>query len=159
MLQEKGDFLDNCIICDRTSVRNLYNIYEDEYIFVRHSNLKYPIKGYFYIEFKRHVENWGDLSKQELHEYSEMIQILTGFLTTVLNVERVYTLSISEVVRHLHVHIIPRLKEDEDKGVNLIHKIIERPIETKRDLFGKNEISNVSAMAKEYIISNKKSKI
>ncbi|NHH93978.1 hypothetical protein GOICGAJE_02529 [Bacillus sp. MB95] len=112
----------NCIICNKHINKDSYNAYESEYIVVSHGPLASKVKGYFYIEFKRHVERWSELSFEEIIESSRMVQLLDEFLQGNVYADRVYTVSISEAVRHLHIHVIPRKINTEMKGLDLIQQ-------------------------------------
>jgi len=118
--------LNNCIICNKHNKEDSYNAYENEYIVVSHGPLTSQVKGYFYIEFKRHVERWSELSYEEITESSRMVQLLDEFLKENVYADRVYTVSISEAVRHLHIHVIPRNINMEMKGLDLIQQATQQ---------------------------------
>ena len=50
------------------------------------------------------------------------------FLKSELGAERVYTVTISEVVRHLHIHVIPREENSDIKGLSLIEQATQQKI-------------------------------
>ncbi|MGG0479324.1 HIT domain-containing protein [Priestia megaterium] len=118
--------MNNCIICNKHIKDNSYNAYENEYIVVSHGPLTSKVKGYFYIEFKRHIESWMQLTERELKEYVNMLRSLEEFLTHQIQAERIYTVTISEAVRHLHIHIIPRVKDSQLRGVDLIKQATQQ---------------------------------
>jgi diadenosine tetraphosphate (Ap4A) HIT family hydrolase len=119
-----------CPICEKH--KHLENrIYEDEDWVVTHGPLASQILGYMYIEPKRHVENWSDFTDQELLKVGPLIKRLESALKKELNIERVYVVTISEAVRHLHFHIIPREKENAIKGIHLIEQATQQKVKTQ----------------------------
>lgn len=109
-----------CSICDKHKNNHGYRGVETKNYLISHAPVEAGIFGYLYIEPLRHVEHWYDLSSCELNELTKIITILEKFLTEYIDAERVYVVTISEVVRHLHVHIIPRSINQDIKGVPLI---------------------------------------
>ncbi|MGF7034605.1 diadenosine tetraphosphate (Ap4A) HIT family hydrolase [Paenibacillus mucilaginosus] len=88
--------------------------------------LKNPtnVPGYHIIEPKRHITKWGEFSPEEIVEMGELIKALENQLIEQHNAEKVYTVTISEMVPHLHLHIIPRTKDSQISGLSLIEKAI-----------------------------------
>ena len=136
--------MNNCIICNKHSKDNSYNVYENEHIIVSHGPLTSQVKGYFYIEFKRHIERWNELSYEEITESSKMIQLLDEFLQENVYAERVYTVSISEAVRHLHIHVIPRNINMEMRGLDLIQQATQQCGMLENDLSNKEVVDLVN---------------
>lgn len=114
-----------CPICEKHS-RLQGAIYEDEDWFVTHGPLSSQVLGYMYIEPKRHVEHWSDFTDKELSKIGLLVKRLEIALKKELPVERVYTVTISEAVRHLHVHVIPRERGNDVKGLPLIQQATQQ---------------------------------
>jgi diadenosine tetraphosphate (Ap4A) HIT family hydrolase len=51
---------------------------------------------------------------------AKAIPLVEKILMKQFPIERLYIVTISEAVRHLHLHLIPRMKEQEVKGISLI---------------------------------------
>ena len=119
--------VENCPIClKHTQSDNKNNIYEDDHITVYHGPVESNLIGYLYIEPKRHVENWYEMTEQEILKMSQMIKKLSGILKKEIDADRVYTVTISEAVRHLHIHIIPRVENEVVKGLKLIEQVTQQ---------------------------------
>lgn len=119
--------MSECPICEKH--RNLETaIFEDEHWIVTHGPLDSQILGYLYLEPKRHVENWSNLSHKELLKVGPLFKRLEEALKKELDIDRVYTVTISEAVRHLHFHIIPREKGNEVKGLPLIEQATQQKV-------------------------------
>jgi diadenosine tetraphosphate (Ap4A) HIT family hydrolase len=78
------------------------------------------VKGYVYLEPLRHVEHWSDFTPDELIEMSTLVPRIEQALCRLLSVDRLYMVVISEAVRHLHLHLIPRHHHEQEKGLALI---------------------------------------
>jgi len=111
--------MSECPICEKHK-RQVSPIYEDKNWVVTHGPLVSQILGYMYIEPKRHVENWSDFTDEELSKVGPLIKRLELALKNELDIDRVYVVTISEAVRHIHFHIIPRIEGNHVKGLDLI---------------------------------------
>lgn len=117
--------MSTCLICDKHLQLREF-IYEDNYWIVSYGPFNSQVSGYVYIEPKRHVENWTDFTDEELTTVGPLIKRVEVALKTELSIERAYVLTISEAVRHIHFHIIPRLKESNFKGLDLIKQATQQ---------------------------------
>jgi diadenosine tetraphosphate (Ap4A) HIT family hydrolase len=117
-----------CSICEKHKEDDPYLIYENDYFKISHGPLESNILGYIYIEPRRHVESWSELSNEELEDLTTSIRRLEVLLNKTINAVRVYTVTISESVRHLHFHIIPRVKDQHLKGLPLIEQATQQKI-------------------------------
>lgn len=112
-----------CIICEIHSNNSSEIIQKTDHWVIRRS-VPQKVEGYLILEPKRHLTNWGEFSSQELIEMGNLIQELEAQMIIDYKAERVYVVTISEVVRHLHLHIIPRASDSELKGLPLIQRSI-----------------------------------
>jgi len=67
--------------------------------------------GYHYIEFKTHVETYLEVNSDAWKEYGMIISNLTSLVYKKTSPLKIYTVSISEAVPHLHFHFVPRYME------------------------------------------------
>lgn len=114
----------SCPICEkhRKHTKDDYILYEDENWVISHGPIESQILGYIYLEPKNHYENWSEFTDSELSEIGKIIKKVEEALRAVLPLERLYSVTISEAVRHIHFHLIPRLKENDVKGLPLIEQ-------------------------------------
>jgi diadenosine tetraphosphate (Ap4A) HIT family hydrolase len=112
--------MNNCSICEKHKKETF--IFKGEHSIVSPASFNEGVFGYFYIEPIRHVEHWDELSEAEFTEITSLLWKLTAFLKKEVNADRVYTVTISEAVRHLHIHVIPREESSEVKGIQLIEQ-------------------------------------
>jgi diadenosine tetraphosphate (Ap4A) HIT family hydrolase len=117
--------MSECPICLKHA-ENQDAIYETDGWVIHSGPFESHLLGYLYIEPKRHVENWSDFTEKELLEIGPLFKKCEIALQGVLEVDRVYTLTISEVVRHLHFHIIPREEEQTVKGLPLMKQVTQQ---------------------------------
>lgn len=140
----------SCPICQKhQDIKE--TIYEDQDWIVSHGPLASQVLGYLYIEPKRHVENWSDFTDQELTAVGPLIKKLEAAVKMELPVDRMYVVTISEAVRHIHFHLIPRLHDQEIKGLPLIEQATQQKTkeshkmnEQSLNLFIKNIRSTLS---------------
>lgn len=138
-----------CLICREQYVNNPYVIHETENIIVKHGPLTVPVKGYFCIQFKRHVENWSNLTFEELSEHIFALKTLDKFLHVSIKADRVYSVTISEVLRHLHTHVIPRNEDSKLKGLDLIKQVTTSKAH-ESEMLNKTEIIRFLDQAKSF---------
>jgi diadenosine tetraphosphate (Ap4A) HIT family hydrolase len=118
-----------CLICKKHATQQDSYIHEDQYWIVSHSSFSTQIPGYLYIEPKRHVEDWIDFTFEELSIVGPLIKRIETILRKLLPIERLYVVTISEAVRHIHFHIIPRLEDQPIKGITLIECATQQKME------------------------------
>lgn len=124
--------IEHCSICKKHNFTSEYRIFENATLKVYHGPFESQLLGYYYIEPKRHVENWHSLNQEEMADISLVMQRLTALLEKRFDAERVYTVCISEQVRHLHIHVIPRYKDEKIKGLDLIKQATQQHLLTTR---------------------------
>jgi len=120
----------DCPICAKHRDLNTSPLFHGQNWRVETGNIEAGVKGYIYLEPLRHVEHWSDLTQEELLEMSLLIPQIERALRQLLPVERMYIVVISEAVRHIHLHIIPRLQDDQEKGIPLITRATQHRSET-----------------------------
>ncbi|MUG68369.1 HIT domain-containing protein [Paenibacillus campinasensis] len=117
----------NCLICEKHNQQN-----NDTFLYIGGSWAIYAgpfnsqVEGYLYLEPLRHVEEWQELNEKELQEMALLLPRVEKILKKIVHLERLYVVTISEVVRHLHLHLIPRLKNEETRGVKLIEQATQQ---------------------------------
>ncbi|QGQ48162.1 HIT family protein [Metabacillus sediminilitoris] len=115
-----------CPICEKNNQHHHLEIYRNQHIVVSHAPLDANILGYIYIEPLDHYENWSDIPLEVLNDVQTIMKKIDLFLRNEQLAERVYSVTISEMVRHIHYHIIPRHKDMKVKGVSLIEKATQQ---------------------------------
>lgn len=114
----------DCSICVKHSNRKMRIIFENENWILSYGPINSQIAGYLYLEPKRHVEYWTELNDVELTAMGPIIKQVEAMLKDRLNIDRLYVVTISEAVRHLHLHIIPREEGGNVKGLPLIERAL-----------------------------------
>lgn len=117
--------MSNCPICEKhKKVQDV--LFENENWMITHGPLASQLLGYVYLEPKRHVENWTEFTDEELSEVGPLIKKVEAALKGLLPIDRLYSVTISEAVRHIHFHLIPRENENEVKGLPLIEQATQQ---------------------------------
>lgn len=132
--------MNDCKICNKHKNINKV-IYETKSWIVTHGPLESQILGYFYMAPQRHIENWFEFTDLELSELGPLIKKVEIVLREELALERLYTVTISEAMRHIHIHLIPREKDNDVKGLSLIEQATLQNVRTGTH-FNENELDN-----------------
>ncbi|KMK77394.1 HIT family protein [Alkalihalobacillus pseudalcaliphilus] len=117
--------MNSCLICQKHDELNV-GLIETEHWLLTHGPFESQILGYVYLEPRRHLENWSEMTQQEVSEMGIQIQRVEKALNNLLPLQRLYSLTISEAVSHIHVHLIPRLDGQDKKGLPLIEKATQQ---------------------------------
>lgn len=120
---------DNCIFCKIVAgeVPN-YTVFEDD-IFLAFLDVFPHAMGHTVIVPKRHVNNFTELSDEEMARLLGVVKRVMGKLDGALQPDG-YNIGWNErpaggqVVPHLHVHVLPRYSED---GGGSMHSIVKNP--------------------------------
>jgi diadenosine tetraphosphate (Ap4A) HIT family hydrolase len=148
---KQGEIMKACVICEKH--RNISEkVYENDIIIVSHGPIESQLIGYFYIEPKRHVEDWDHFNDKELIEIGRMQQKVTKLLKQELKADRVYSVTISEAVRHLHFHLIPRGADSDIAGLPLIEQATTKKVNSKNRI-SNQDFENFIKIAIEYFKS------
>lgn len=107
----------DCLICRKHhGETQLFGgfIYEDDLIAISHSvfwgDEKTHYLGHIFIETKRHVAEFADLTDEETQRIGLHIKRVSKALLNTLNVDHVYSFMIVDGVPHVHVHVIGRYR-------------------------------------------------
>lgn len=132
----------NCEICSQNKDLNK-TIFETENWIITSGPVESQITGYLYMAPKRHIENWYEFNEIELLELGPIIKKVEMALRGEVPLERLYTVTISEAMRHIHIHLIPREKNNKDvKGLSLIEQATLKNIKIS-NLHSENELKHV----------------
>jgi len=94
--------------------------------FIYHGPFNSQLLGYLYLEPKRHVENWNEFRPDELSQMGNLIKEAECKLKSILDLDRLYVITISEAVRHIHLHLVPRSQGSDVKGLSLIEQATQQ---------------------------------
>jgi len=97
-------------------------IYADENWMVCHAPPEKGPLGSLFIESRRHLLDFAEMTGSELHSYGELLGSIYPLLKTALNALRVYSVVLLEGVPHFHNWLIPRRAEDQERGMKLLMK-------------------------------------
>ena len=67
--------------------------------------------GWIYIILKRHIENFEDLTDEELIELKKIIKELKKMLIKSFNPDMFNVMQLGNTGKHLHFHLVPRYKK------------------------------------------------
>lgn len=113
---------DNCLTCQ-------YNknpekspggwIKEYNYWILEHINEPIPILGWLVLKTKRHTEGITGMNGDEAKELGEILNVVPKLQKEICNSGQIYVVCFTELVSHLHIHLIPRHINETKKGPEL----------------------------------------
>ncbi|HMV44808.1 MAG TPA: HIT domain-containing protein [Leptospiraceae bacterium] len=114
----------DCKICDIHHTKSIPMLVGETFHWViRHSEFTKNAPGYLYIEPKRHVESYNDLIHGEFMQLGECMKMATEWIYRHFKPLKLYTITVSEAVPHLHFHLVPRF-EDSPKGIEFLQEAL-----------------------------------
>ena len=91
---------------------------------LEHINEPIPILGWLVLKTKRHTEGICGMNEDESKELGEILNTVPKILKQTTGAEMIYLITMTELIKHMHMHIIPRYK-DEKMGPDLINLMDE----------------------------------
>jgi diadenosine tetraphosphate (Ap4A) HIT family hydrolase len=87
------------------------------------------LRGWLILNPERHVEQVAELTPEESASLGPLIQRASRALMVALGAERVYVVSMGEVVHHVHIYLVPRYPEMPQHGLRVLSEMFseERP--------------------------------
>ena len=133
-----------CKICEIHRISVPFLVYENPFWVLRHSEAEKNCPGYLYLEPKLHVVAYPEFPEEVLQSLGEALKRGTDWIYSYFNPEKIYTVTISEAIPHIHFHIVPRYSP-EAKGLEYLKLALSSELpetEFTRDFFQKrvNEI-------------------
>ena len=104
-------------------------IFEDELWMLDHSVSPCVLRGWLILKPKRHVEHLAELTDDEAASLGPLVQEASRALMHALGAERVYALSMGELVQHVHIYLLPRYEHMPKSGLDVLSMMFsdERP--------------------------------
>jgi diadenosine tetraphosphate (Ap4A) HIT family hydrolase len=116
--------METCFICRKhkgqeTAPPGGY-IYEDEYWMVCHAPGKLGPLGTLFIESRRHFLDYAEMTDEESASLGIVMRKIYYALRLHTEAERIYQVTLLEGVPHFHTWLVPRRKEDAEKGMKFL---------------------------------------
>jgi len=70
-----------------------------------------PIRGWVVLTSERHARAWYDLPPDELSRLGPLAARVMAAQRSALGAEHVYAFAIGDVLRHFHLHLVPRFAD------------------------------------------------
>lgn len=74
-----------------------------------------PLQGWLVITSERHVRGLYDLNAQELQALGPLMGAVMNAQREALGAEHVYAFAIGDVLRHFHLHLVPRFADTPER--------------------------------------------
>jgi len=83
-------------------------LYQDDLWVVRHMPPPYAVAGWMILQTRRHCPEPAQFNDKEAVSFGPVLRLCEAVLLRVTGAARIYTASLGEKVRHVHVHMVPR---------------------------------------------------
>jgi diadenosine tetraphosphate (Ap4A) HIT family hydrolase len=90
---------------------------------LHHSVSPCVLRGWLILKPERHVEHVAELTDEESAALGPLIQKASRALMAALGAERVYVMSMGEVVRHVHIYLVPRYADMPQHGLRVLSEM------------------------------------
>ncbi|NUM41802.1 MAG: HIT domain-containing protein [Leptospiraceae bacterium] len=139
----------DCTICaiHKNKIPDILEI--TNYWILRHSEIEKNCPGYLYLEPKAHIENLSELSVECANEIGSLFKKSGDWVEKNFSPKKIYTVSISEKVPHLHFHIVPRYT-DSNIGLDYIQLALTSKI--PKTQFSDLQFQNLSSIISNYLL-------
>lgn len=118
--------MDNCFICRKHKGQEAAPpggyFYEDEHWMVCHAPGKLGPLGTLFIESKRHFLDYAEMTEEESASLGKVMRKIYDVLRSQTNAERIYQVTLMDGVPHFHSWLVPRRKEDAERGMKFLAK-------------------------------------
>ena len=118
----------NCFLCKKHNGEVAHPpggyIYEGEHWLICHAPVDKGPLGTLFIESRRHFLDYAEANEDELADYGLLLKNAYAALKSLCGAERVYQVVFLEGIDHFHAWLVPRRKEDGERGVPFIAKDI-----------------------------------
>jgi diadenosine tetraphosphate (Ap4A) HIT family hydrolase len=74
-----------------------------------------PIRGWLVLTSERHARAWDDLVAAELGALGPLAARVMAAQRSALGAEHVYAFAIGDLVRHFHLHLVPRFADTPER--------------------------------------------
>jgi diadenosine tetraphosphate (Ap4A) HIT family hydrolase len=116
--------MENCFICRKHLGQEPAPpggyIHEDEHWMVCHAPAELGPLGTLFIESRRHFLDYADMTAEESASLGKVMQRVYQALRTHTFAERIYQLTTLEGQPHFHTWLVPRRKEDAERGLKFL---------------------------------------
>ena len=115
-----------CVICERyrgerPNERPIGGyVYQDDHWYAYHAPIAKATLGQLFLVSTRHFLDYAEMTADEAQSYGVVLRRLVAALKDVVQAERVYTLVTLEGIPHFHVWLIPRYRDQTERGWSLI---------------------------------------
>lgn len=94
-------------------------IKEYNYWILEHINEPIPVLGWLVLKTKRHTEGITGMNSDEAKELGDILNTVPKLQKELCNAGQIYVMCFTELVSHLHIHLIQRHINETKKGPEL----------------------------------------
>jgi diadenosine tetraphosphate (Ap4A) HIT family hydrolase len=95
-------------------------IYEDEHWMICHAPPQLGPLGTLFIESRRHFLDYAEMTDEESAALGNVMRKIYHALRLHIEAERIYQVTLIDGVPHFHSWLLPRRKDDPEKGMKFL---------------------------------------
>ena len=118
--------MDDCFVCRKHKGQEAAPpggyVYEDEYWIICHAPVNLGPLGTLLIESKRHFLDYGEMKTEETATLTPLTKKIYNVLRTQTNADRIYQISMMDGAPHLHIWLVPRVRDIAERGLKFLAK-------------------------------------
>ena len=116
--------METCLLCRKHNGQEAAPpggyIYEDEHWMICHVQPHMGPLGTLFIESKRHFLDYAEMTDEESASLGNVMRKIYDVLRTHTQAERIYQVTLLEGIPHFHSWLVPRRKEDTERGMKFL---------------------------------------
>lgn len=113
--------MDTCFLCRKHKGQEEAPpggyIYEDDHWMICHAPAKLGPLGTLFVESKRHLLDYAEMTDEESATLGSVMRKIYSALKAHTKAERIYQVTLLDGVPHYHSWLVPRRKEDPERGM------------------------------------------
>lgn len=116
--------MESCFLCRKHNGQEAAPpggyLYADDYWMVCHAPGQLGPLGTLFIESRRHFLDYADMTDEETASLGNLMRKVYHALRLHTEAERIYQVTLLEGIPHFHAWLVPRRKEDTEKGMKFL---------------------------------------
>lgn len=116
--------MENCFLCRKHIGQEAAPpggyIYEDDHWMVCHVPVELGPLGTLFIESKRHFLDYAEMTDEESASLGNVMRKIYSALRMHTDAERIYQVTLLEAVPHFHSWLVPRRKDNAERGMKFL---------------------------------------
>jgi len=118
--------MEDCLLCRKHAGQEAAPpggyIYEDEHWMICHAQPHMGPLGTLFIESRRHFLDYAEMTDEESASLGDVMKKIYHALKLHTGAERIYQVTLMEGIPHFHSWLVPRRKDDTERGMKFLQR-------------------------------------